>query len=398
MAPYPPRPWSGTRKARRRVRLKRRKAAAPALFSGLPGFPSPARIDRTSLSLTAGFAGLRRQGGNSHDEEQHSVHCACRPGYGGGRHVPGAPVTWDPTLREALARLRQVGIPQDFLTNCYVVDEEGLLLGLLTVRALLTLPERARLDQSAEAPKAVLAPQEDQERAAALLDQLEVSELPVADGAGRLVGTFTAEDALGVLKEEATEDMERMAAIQPSERPYLLTRVLDLYRHRVVWLLLLMISASFTGAIITYFEDALAAQVALTAFIPMLMDTGGNCGSQSSVTVIRSLSLGELRWGDWWRASWKELQVGVLCGVTLALVNLARLTLFSQVGTAVALVVSLTLIVTVVSSKLLGCLLPIAASRLGLDPAVMASPLITTIADAVSLLVYFRIAVLLLAI
>ena len=185
--------------------------------------------------------------------------------------------------------------------------------------------------------------------------------------------------------------MERMAAIQPSERPYLLTRVLDLYRHRVVWLLLLMISASFTGAIITYFEDALA-----TAFIPMLMDTGGNCGSQSSVTVIRSLSLGELRFGDWWRASWKELQVGVLCGVTLALVNLARLTIFSQVGTAVALVVSLTLIVTVVSSKLLGCLLPIAASRLGMDPAVMASPLITTIADAVSLLVYFRIAVLLL--
>ena len=224
------------------------------------------------------------------------------------------------TAREALARLRQVGIPQDFLTNCYVVDEEGLLLGLLTVRTLLTLPERARLGQAAEAPKAVLAPQEDQERAAALLDQLEVSELPVADGSGRLVGTFTAEDALGVLKEEAT------------------------------------------------------------------------------VTVIRSLSLGELRLGDWWRASWKELQVGVLCGVTLALVNLARLTLFSQVGTAVALVVSLTLIVTVVSSKLLGCLLPIAASRLGMDPAVMASPLITTIADAVSLLVYFRIAVLLLAI
>ena len=128
-----------------------------------------------------------------------------------------------------------------------------------------------------------------------------------------------------------------MAAIQPSERPYLLNRVLDLYRHRVVWLLLLMISASFTGAIITYFEDALAAQVALTAFIPMLMDTGGNCGSQSSVTVIRSLSLGELRFGDWWRASWKELQVGVLCGVTLALANLARLTIFSQVGTAVAL-------------------------------------------------------------
>ena len=300
--------------------------------------------------------------------------------------------------REALARLRQVGVPQDFMSNCYVVDDQGLLLGVFTLRELVMAPDHKRLDQFMAPPRAVLAPEDDQEQAVALMERVDCVELPVVDEEGLLVGTVTADDALEVLREEATEDMERMAAIQPSERPYLLTRVLDLYRHRVVWLLLLMISASFTGAIITYFEDALAAQVALTAFIPMLMDTGGNCGSQSSVTVIRSLSLGELRLGDWWRASWKELQVGVLCGVTLALVNLARLTLFSQVGTAVALVVSLTLIVTVVSSKLLGCLLPIAASRLGLDPAVMASPLITTIADAVSLLVYFRIAVLLLAI
>ena len=297
------------------------------------------------------------------------------------------------TAREALARLRQVGIPQDFLTNCYVVDEEGLLLGLLTVRALLTLPERARLDQSAEAPKAVLAPQEDQERAAALLDQLEVSELPVADGSGRLVGTFTAEDALGVLKEEATEDMERMAAIQPSERPYLLTRVLDLYRHRVVWLLLLMISASFTGAIITYFEDALAAQVALTAFIPMLMDTGGNCGSQSSTLVIRGLALGEIRPRDALRVLNKELAVSLLCGAALAAVNFGRILLFEpQTGAAVALAVSLSLLVTVMVSKCLGGLLPIAAKAVHLDPAVMASPLITTVVDAVSLLVYFGFA------
>lgn len=303
------------------------------------------------------------------------------------------------TAREALARLRQVGIPQDFLTNCYVVDEEGLLLGLLTVRALLTLPERTRLDQAAEAPKAVLAPQEDQERAAALLDQLEMSELPVADGSGRLVGTFTAEDALGVLKEEATEDMERMAAIQPSERPYLLTRVLDLYRHRVVWLLLLMISASFTGAIITYFEDALAAQVALTAFIPMLMDTGGNSGSQSSVTVIRALSLGELEFRDLPQVIWKEIRTAVCCGTVLAAACFCKILLVdrllmgnSSITVAVALVVCLTMAITVLLAKTVGCILPMSAKRLGFDPAVMASPFITTIVDALSLLVYFGIA------
>ena len=296
------------------------------------------------------------------------------------------------TAREALARLRQVGVPRDLFTNCYVVDEQGRLLGLLTVRALLSLPENARLSAAMERPQAVLSPEDDPEEAAALLDRLDVSELPVTDLDGRLEGAFTAEAALDILREEATEDMERMAAIQPSERPYLRTGVLELYRSRVVWLLLLMVSASFTGAIITYFEDALAAQVVLTAFIPMLMDTGGNCGSQSSVTVIRGLSLGEIPPAGWWPVAWKEFQVGALCGLTLGAVNLARLVLFTQVDFAVALVVTLTLLVTVVISKLLGGLLPMAASRLGLDPAVMASPLITTVADALSLLVYFQIA------
>lgn len=296
------------------------------------------------------------------------------------------------TAREALARMRQVGVPRDLFTNCYVVDENGCLMGLLTVRSLLALPENARLAPAMEPPKAALSPEDDREQAAALLDRLEVSELPVVDGQGRLAGTFTAQAALDAIREETTEDMERMAAIQPSERPYLLTRVLDLYRRRVVWLLLLMVSASFTGAIITHFEDALAAQVVLTAFIPMLMDTGGNCGSQSSVTVIRGLSLGEIPPALWWQVAWKEFQVGALCGVTLGLINLARLVLFTQVDTAVAMVVTLTLCVTVIISKLLGGLLPIAASLVHLDPAVMASPLITTIADALSLLVYFQIA------
>lgn len=300
--------------------------------------------------------------------------------------------------REALARLRQVGLPKDFMTNCYVVGEDLSLLGLFTVRDLIMAAEHTKLEQIMAPPAAVLAPEDDQEQAVALMDRLELVELPVVDGENRLVGTVTAEDAMDVLQAEATEDMEMMAAILPSQRPYLQTKVWDLYKNRVLWLLLLMVSAAFTGAIITHFEAALAAQVALTAFIPMLMDTGGNCGSQSSVTVIRGLSLGEIQYRDWLRVAWKELRVGLLCGATLAAVNLLRLSLLSHLDFRVSLVVSLTLAVTVLVSKLLGCFLPILASRLHLDPAVMASPLITTIADAVSLMVYFRIASILLGV
>ena len=300
--------------------------------------------------------------------------------------------------REALARLRQVGMPREFLANCYVVDEEGVLLGLFTLRELVVAPENRRLDQLMSAPAGLLRPEDDRERAVLLMEETGRTELPVVDGGGRLLGTVTADGAMEVLRAEATEDMERMAAIRPSERPYLQTGVWDLYRSRVVWLLFLMISATFTGAIITHYEAALAAQVALTAFIPMLMDTGGNCGSQSSVTVIRGLSLGEIGAGDWLKVGWKELQVGLLCGVTLAAVNLLRLTVLGGGDVGVALVVSLTLLVTVVLSKLLGCILPVVANSFGLDPAVMASPLITTISDALSLVVYFRIAALLLAV
>ena len=300
--------------------------------------------------------------------------------------------------REALARLRQVGVPQDVMSSCYVVDEEGRLLGALTLYELVAAPDCARLDQAMSAPRAVLTPEYDQEEAVRLMEAADCVELPVVDDEGKLVGTVTAEDAMEVLRDEATEDMERMAAILPSERPYLKTSVWEIYKKRVLWLLLLMVSAAFTGAIITHYETALAAQVVLTAFIPMLMDTGGNCGSQSSVTIIRGLSLGEIGYGDWWKVAWKEIQVGVLCGITLAAVNLLRLTVLDHLDLIVAIVVSLTLVVTVIVSKLLGCFLPILASRAHLDPAVMASPLITTIADGISLMVYFRIAVLLLRI
>ena len=300
--------------------------------------------------------------------------------------------------REALARLRQVGVPHDFMSSCYVVDEEGRLLGALTLYELVAAPDCARLDQAMSAPRAVLTPEYDQEEAVRLMEAADCVELPVVDDEGKLVGTVTAEDAMEVLRDEATEDMEQMAAILPSERPYLKTSVWEIYKKRVLWLLLLMVSAAFTGAIITHYETALAAQVVLTAFIPMLMDTGGNCGSQSSVTIIRGLSLGEIGYGDWWKVAWKEIQVGVLCGITLAAVNLLRLTVLDHLDLIVAIVVSLTLVVTVIVSKLLGCFLPILASRAHLDPAVMASPLITTIADGISLMVYFRIAVLLLRI
>lgn len=300
--------------------------------------------------------------------------------------------------REALVRLRQVGVPEDFMTNCYVVDDDFHLLGLFTVRDLIMAPDYQRLDQVMSPPTGRLSPEDDQEKAVSLMDQMDLVELPVVDEEERLIGTVTADDAMDVLQAEATEDMEMMAAIRPSERPYLQTRVWDLYKSRVVWLLLLMVSATFTGAIITHFEAALAAQVILTAFIPMLMDTGGNCGSQSSVTVIRGLSLGEIKFGDWLKVGWKEIRVGLLCGGTLAVVNLLRLSLLDHIAFRVSLVVSLTLVVTVVVSKLLGCFLPILASRFHLDPAVMASPLITTIADAVSLIVYFRMASVLLGI
>lgn len=300
--------------------------------------------------------------------------------------------------REALARLRQMGVPEDFMTNCYVVDDDGMLLGLFTLRELIMAPDHRRLDQVMGAPQGLLHPEDDQEQMVSLMDQLDCVELPVVDTQRKLVGTVTAEDAMEVLKEEATEDMERMAAMVPSERPYLQTRVWDIYKSRVLWLLFLMVSATFTGAIITHYEAALSAQVLLTAFIPMLMDTGGNCGSQSSVTVIRGLSLGEIRYCDWMKVAWKESQVGLLCGTTLALINLIRLVALNHLPFLVALVVSLTLIVTVIVSKLLGCFLPILASSLRMDPAVMASPLITTIADAISLVVYFSIASILLGV
>ena len=216
--------------------------------------------------------------------------------------------------------------------------------------------------------------------------------MPVVDNENRMVGIITIDDVVDIIQEEATEDIEKMAAIIPSDKSYFRTGILATYKNRMPWLLLLMISATFTGAIITSYEKALASYVILTAYIPMLMDTGGNAGSQASVSIIRGISLQEIEFGDLLKALWKEVRVAALCGITLSVCNFAKLMLFDRVGFQIALIVCGTLVLVVLVAKTIGCTLPLLAHRLGFDPAVMASPLITTIVDAISLTIYFMIA------
>ena len=315
-----------------------------------------------------------------------------------GRLMAAEPVALPPRMRvnEAIERIRQVGLPGDALSGCYVVEEDYALRGVVTIRTLILSRGSLPLEQVMEPPFVTLQPTDDRELAAQLMREFDLLELPVVDRENRLLGLVTADDAMDVLQEEATEDMEKMAAITPSEKPYMDATVFSLWKSRIPWLLLLMVSATFTGMIITNFEHALAAYVALTAYIPMLMDTGGNCGSQSSTSIIRSLSLGQIRFRDTGRVLWKEIRVAALCGVTMGAVNFAKLLVFDRVGLTVAAVVCLTLVLVVLAAKTVGCLLPIAAKRLGADPAVMASPLLTTVVDALALLVYFRFASLLL--
>lgn len=233
----------------------------------------------------------------------------------------------------------------------------------------------------------------DQEEAARLLSKYDFLALPVVDAEERLVGIVTVDDAMDVMQEEATEDMERMAAMAPSDKPYMKVSIFENWKKRAPWLLFLMISATFTGSIITHFETALAANLVLSSFIPMLMSTGGNTGSQASTTIIRSLSLGEIRYRDIPRILLKECGTAILCGVTLAVVNFAKLMLIDRVGVMVSIVVCLTILAVALVANLVGSLMPLLAKRLGLDPTVMASPLISTILDAVSLILFFNIAV-----
>ncbi len=296
------------------------------------------------------------------------------------------------TVREAFERIRRVGVDKETVYTCYVTDSGRTLKGIVTVKDLLLAPDDAVLRDIMETNIISVTTQTDQEEVAELFGKYDFLAIPVVDNESRLVGIVTVDDAIDVIREEATEDIEMMAAITPTDRPYMKTGVFATWKKRVPWLLLLMISATFTGSIITSFEDALAASVVLTGFIPMIMDTGGNAGGQSSVSIIRGLSLGEIEYRDVPAILWKELRVAVLCGATLAAANFVKLLLWDRVTLGVAAVVCLTLVSTVVVAKLVGCTLPILAKRVGFDPAVMASPFITTIVDALSLLIYFQIA------
>ena len=296
------------------------------------------------------------------------------------------------TIKQSIDRIRKQ--KDDFVSydSCFVTDNERKLLGYVTVKNLLVNDFNTLIDEIMEDCEHVINTLMDQEEVASIFQDYNYNSLPVVDSENRLVGIITIDDILDIIEEETTEDIEKMAAITPSDKSYMRTGVFETWKKRIPWLLLLMISATFTGAIITHFEEALAAYVVLTAFIPMLMDTGGNAGSQASVSVIRSLSLDEIEYKDTFKVIWKELRVSLLCGITLAAANFSKLMIFDKVGMQIAIVVCSTLVMTVTVAKLIGCSLPILAKKLGFDPAVMASPFITTIVDACSLLIYFKFA------
>ena len=300
------------------------------------------------------------------------------------------------TVEQAFARIRKTGVDKETIYTCYVTDRNRKLLGLVSVKDLLLASYDDEVGDIMEENVISVTTSDDQELVAQMFGKYDFIALPVVDSEQRLVGIITVDDVIDVLQEEFTEDIEKMAAITPTDKPYLRMSVFEIWKARIPWLLLLMVSATFTGLIITSFEQALAAQIALTAFIPMLMDTGGNSGSQASVTVIRALSLGDIEFSDIWEIIWKEIRVSVMCGISLAAVAFAKLMLFDKVGVSVALVVTITLAFTVFIAKIVGCSLPLISKKLGFDPAVMSAPFITTIVDALSLLIYFQVASMLL--
>ena len=305
----------------------------------------------------------------------------------------------DLTVEDAFLRIRRTAVDKETIYTCYVKDENRRLIGLVTVKDLLMADYEDLIEDIMETNVIYVHTTDDREEVANQFSKYDFLAMPVVDAERRLVGIVTFDDILDVMQDEVTEDIEKMAAISPTDKPYTKMNAFELWKKRIPWLLLLMISATFTGMIISSFESALSKFVVLTSFIPMLMDTGGNSGSQASVTVIRSLSLNDIEFADLPRVIWKEIRVAVLCGATLAAANFIKLLTVdrlilgnSDITVLVALVVCLTLIATVLCAKVIGCSLPMIAQKLGFDPAVMASPFITTIVDAVSLVIYFRIA------
>lgn len=303
------------------------------------------------------------------------------------------------TVGQAINLIRRNGTDKKSFYTCYVTQNKKLIGRLSVKDLLLAKDDDIKIDDLMKTNVISVNTHTDQEEVAQIFSKYNFMALPVVDKENRMVGIISFDDAIDVLEDETTEDIEIMGGMTPSDKTYLKASPFNLYKHRIGWLMLLMVSATFTGMIITNFESALAVQVVLTAFIPMLMDTGGNSGSQSSVTIIRSLSLGELDFSDLGSIIWKEIRTALLCGITLAAVCFAKLMLIdrlllrnSEVTLMVATVVCTTMALTVLVAKIVGCSLPLFAKKLGFDPAVMASPFITTIVDALSLLVYFGIA------
>ena len=304
------------------------------------------------------------------------------------------------TVADALTRIRRTGVDKETIYTCYVTDYNKKLLGMVTAKDLLLSEEDTEIVDIMETNLVYAHTHTDKEEVSQMFSKYDLLALPVVDDEERLVGIVTVDDALDVMEEEATEDIEKMAAIVHVDKPYLSTSVFETYKSRIPWLLLLMISATFTSMIITRFEDALSVSIILSASIPMLMDTGGNCGGQASVTIIRALSLDDVEFKDLFKVIWKEFRVSLLCGASLAVVNFGKMMILNgrdpDVTIIMIIVISLALFCSVVIAKFIGCILPMIAQKIGFDPAVMSSPFITTIVDALTLLIYFNLAVLIL--
>ena len=296
------------------------------------------------------------------------------------------------TIKESIEKIRNH--KEEFVTydTFYVIDKDRTILGYIEAKDIIVNNPDKLIDDIMHPCEHVITTLMDQEEVASIFKDYDYSTMPVVDLENRLVGVITIDDIVDIMEKEATEDIEKMAAITPTDKPYMKTGVFETWKKRIPWLLLLMVSATFTGGIITNFENALASYVVLTAFIPMLMDSGGNAGSQASVSIIRGLSLEEITFKDTFKVMWKEVRVAFLCGVTLAIANFAKLMLIDGVTAPIAAVVCSTLVITVLFAKIVGSSLPMIARKIGFDPAVMASPFITTIVDALSLIIYFNIA------
>jgi len=295
------------------------------------------------------------------------------------------------TVEDAFSAIRRRALDKETVYNCYVKDSRSRLIGVVSAKDLLLAEPDCLIDDIMQKAFVSVTTLEDKEQVALKFSKYDLIAMPVVDSEGRLVGIVTFDDAMDVIEEEATEDIERMAAITPTDKPYLQTGVFESWRTRVVWLILLMLLSTFTGMIITRYETALTA-FGLAAFMPMLMNTGGNAGGQTSATVVRGLSLGEIQVKQWFRVVFKEIRVALLCGATMAVVTFGKLMLVDRPSVLVAAVVSATLLVSIIVAKTVGSLLPIIAKVIGFDPAVMASPFITTVVDAISLMIYFAIA------